>query len=273
MLNLNIGPFNVQVAHLLMLAALLVAVVVGKLVARGAKLNIGGALTDMVLAALLLGRVVFVALWFELYRRQPWSAFDVRDGGLTPWAALAGALAVGVWHCYRQPALRQPLVAAVGAGLLAWFFSGANTMLAAARQPLMPAIALRTLSGLPATLPGLALGKPAVVNLWASWCGPCRHEMPVLAAAQARDADIAYIFVNQGEDAGAAAPYLGQLQPTLSNVLLDPRAQLGKSVGSSALPTTLFYDAGGKLVDLHLGTLSEATLASRLQRLRAQRPK
>lgn len=272
MLNITIGHFSVQMAHLMMLATLLVAIVVGKLAARGRRVNVSGPLTDMALAALLAGRLAFVAQWFDLYRNQPWNVFDIRDGGLTPWAALAGALAVGAWRYQRNPALRQPLALAVIAGALSWTFSGAGGMLAAGRQPVLPALALETPAGQAATLAGVARGKPALVNLWASWCGPCRHEMPLLAAAQRRDTDIAFIFVNQGESAGAAAHYLagiaaGQPGP-LANVLLDPRAQLGRAVGSTALPTTLFYDANGKLVDLHLGLLSDATLASRLQRLR-----
>ena len=117
----------------------------------------------------------------------------------------------------------------------------------------------------------LAAGQPLVVNLWASWCPPCRREMPVLAAAQQRTSGVRFVFANQGEDAAAVLRYLAasnkELQ--LSNVVFDPTAALGRAVGSKALPTTLFYDATGRLVDTHLGELSAASLASKLQPLRA----
>jgi hypothetical protein len=54
----------------------------------------------------------------------------------------------------------------------------------------------------------------------------------------------------------------------LDNMLLDTGGALARTVGSRAMPTTLFYDAGGRLVDTHLGALSEASLAAKLERLR-----
>ena len=92
--------------------------------------------------------------------------------------------------------------------------------------------------------------------------------MPVLAAAQKQETRVNFIYVNQGEDAATAQQYMSQGQLNLANVLLDSGAEFGRAVGSAGLPTTLFYDASGRLVDTHLGELSAASLASKLARLR-----
>jgi thiol-disulfide isomerase/thioredoxin len=133
---------------------------------------------------------------------------------------------------------------------------------------MLPTVLLTTLAGEPVDLAGLAAGQPLVVNLWASWCPPCRREMPVLAAAQQQETGVRFVFANQGEGAATAQRYLSASQLALANVVLDPGTALGKAVGSTALPTTLFYDAKGRLVDTHLGELSAASLASKLKQLR-----
>jgi hypothetical protein len=77
-----------------------------------------------------------------------------------------------------------------------------------------------------------------------------------------------FVFVNQGEDGQTVMAYLNGGQLALENVVLDTRSAMGREVGSSALPTTLFYDAGGKLADSHLGAVSAASLESKLAGLR-----
>ncbi len=62
----------------------------------------------------------------------------------------------------------------------------------------IPDISVRDIDGQPVSLQDLA-GKPLVINLWATWCPPCRREMPVLAAAQQANPDVRFVFVNQGE--------------------------------------------------------------------------
>jgi len=131
----------------------------------------------------------------------------------------------------------------------------------------LPKVSLTTLAGEPADLAALAAGKPMVINLWASLCSPCRRKMPVLTAAQKRETGVRFVFVNQGEDGTTAQHYLTAAQLDLANVLLDPGAGIGREVGSMALPTTLFYDASGRLIDTNLGELSAASLASKLNRL------
>jgi hypothetical protein len=90
----------------------------------------------------------------------------------------------------------------------------------------------------------------------------------VRAAAQQIETQVTFVFANQGEDAAAAQRYLSVGQLGLANVLLDADTGLGRAIGSTALPTTLFYDANGRLVDTHLGELSAASLASKLNQLR-----
>ncbi|GAA4011713.1 TlpA disulfide reductase family protein [Actimicrobium antarcticum] len=267
MLNVSIGPLTIQVSHLLLGLSLLVAAGVGHLVGRTERVGIVDTLSGMLLVALLAARLVFVLIWFDQYRQAPWSILDIRDGGFERWTGVGVAVLVVLWRSWRVPLLRRPLALGMLAGVLAWSMSGAPGMLGMTSQAPLPTVPLTTLGGTATTLARLSAGKPMVVNLWASWCPPCRREMPVLSAAQQRDAGVTFVFVNQGESAAVAANYLAAESFVLANVVLDGGTLLGKAIGSSALPTTLFYDASGRLVDTHLGALSAASLSSKLQRL------
>jgi thiol-disulfide isomerase/thioredoxin len=111
-----------------------------------------------------------------------------------------------------------------------------------------------------------------VINLWATWCVPCRREMPVLVEAQRTMPQVRFVFADQGESAGAVKQFL-QAQPlTLQHVLIDENLQLSNYYNVRGYPTTLFIDARGRLRDTHIGELSRATLAERLQRIEADLP-
>ena len=124
------------------------------------------------------------------------------------------------------------------------------------------------LDGETTTLAVLADGRPLIVNLWATWCPPCRREMPVLAAAQQRERGVNFVFANQGENRATVARYLTASQLALANVTLDRYSELGSVAGSGMLPATLFYDGSGRLIDTYLGELTAATLEKKLNQLR-----
>jgi thioredoxin-like negative regulator of GroEL len=88
--------------------------------------------------------------------------------------------------------------------------------------------------------------------------------MPVLQAAQSERPDVNFVFLNQGEAAVQVQSYLNGQQLVLQNVLLDARGEVATQLGHRALPTTLFFDARGRLIDTRVGELSRATLAQRL---------
>ncbi|MBE0614344.1 MAG: TlpA family protein disulfide reductase [Burkholderiales bacterium] len=133
---------------------------------------------------------------------------------------------------------------------------------------MLPKSQLTTLAGKSTDLATVAAGKPMVVNLWATWCPPCRLELPYLAAAQRQEPEINFVFADQGEDAVTVARYLDAAHLELANVLLDINLRLGREIGVTVLPVTLFYDAGGRMVDTHLGALSPSLLAEKLNKLR-----
>jgi thiol-disulfide isomerase/thioredoxin len=132
----------------------------------------------------------------------------------------------------------------------------------------LPNMPLSTLRGDQVSLSSLATGKPMVLNLWASWCSPCRDEMPMLAAAQRQEAGLQFVFANQGEDRTTVQRFLSTAQLELANVILDPGAKIGRESGSMALPITFFYDGSGLLVDTNLGGLTADSLATKLDRIR-----
>ena len=268
MLTVNLGPLSMPIAVILALVALAIAAGVGLQAGRAQKTGIGYILTDMLLAGVLVARVAFVAIWFDAYRISPWSMLDIRDGGFSPWAGMAAALLVAIWHGWRRAAVRKPLALGLVAGAFVW--GGMFTAIRMMQNTTLPKVPLTTLAGEPADLGRLAAGKPLVVNMWATWCPPCRRELPTLAAAQKREHGVRFVFADQGEDARTVQRYLSAASLELDNVVLDVGARMGREVGSGGLPTTLFYDAHGRLVDTHVGQLTAGSLASKLARLRSR---
>lgn len=280
MMAISLGSLALPTAPLLVLLALLVAQWAAHWVAmRQARRSAGPAsaasdpsppgprLTQALLVGLLLARLAHVGLHHEAYLVEPWSALDLRDGGWQLWAGLAGGLAWLALQARRHARQRRALAAGAAAGLALW---AAGLLALAQMTPrTLPDLVLTDLAtGQAVRLQALAAGRPLVLNLWASWCGPCRREMPVLVAAQAREPDVLFVFANQGEDAEAVRRYLRTQGLAPAQVLLDPQARLGPALGSAGLPTTVFINRQGQRVDAHLGALNAAALASRVEALR-----
>jgi len=168
----------------------------------------------------------------------------------------------------RSSRWRQAAALVALAGALAWVaLPGALRFGADPTPATLDALPLVTLRGAPAALVRHAAGRPLVINLWASWCPPCRHEMPLLAAAQQAHRDVAFAFANQGEDAPTAQRYLADSGLALDHVLLDPGKAIGAATGLRALPITLFYAADGRLVDTRVGALTAGSLDAALRRI------
>ncbi len=265
---MHLGPLAIQTEHAFLAFAMLIAMGVGHVVGRAQRIGIAEVLIDMLLVAMLAARIAFVIAWFDKYQMHPWSMLDIRDGGFTPWAGWVATFLYACWRFWRSPVLRRPLAWGLVSGILMW--GALTTGLASTTKPEtpIPALPLKTLDGKATTLASLAQGKPSVINLWATWCPPCRREMPVLAQAQAFETDITFVFVNQGEDQDKVREYLRKSSLQLTNMLLDTGNSAARSLGSDALPTTFFFDAQGTLVATHTGALSEASLAAKLEQIR-----
>jgi thiol-disulfide isomerase/thioredoxin len=106
--------------------------------------------------------------------------------------------------------------------------------------------------GLRAQLQALR-GHPAVVNVWAAWCGPCREELPVFQqTALARGRRVAFLGVDV-KDARASAVRLLRQIPLPYPSVDDPDGQVYDAYGLFGTPSTVFYDAAGRRTFLHQG--------------------
>lgn len=110
-------------------------------------------------------------------------------------------------------------------------------------------------------------GRPAVVNLWASWCAPCREEMPLLQGAYMRYGDrIGFLGVNTEDTRSAAVSLLSDLGVTYAHVVDEDKALLTE-VAAPGLPVTLAVAADGRVVDRQIGAVSAARLEELASRL------
>ncbi|MGH8465022.1 MAG: redoxin family protein, partial [Pseudomonas sp.] len=196
-------------------------------------------------------------------REDPMQIVDLRDGGFLLWPGLVVVAVGALWQGWRRTTLRRPLGWGLFSGALLWLLGSLASHLYDQGTQL-PEMSLQKANGQPVQLTTYR-GRPLVINLWATWCPPCRREMPVLQQAQHDYPDITFLFVNQGEAPQTVTTFLATTGLELSHVLFDSGGQLAQQVGSMALPTTLFYNAEGRLVTSHLGELSRASLSHALE--------
>ena len=112
-----------------------------------------------------------------------------------------------------------------------------------------------------------------MLNFWASWCAPCREEMPDFAALRAQYERKGVEFVGLAIDHSANVTQFLQRQPVNYPILIGEGAahNLARQLGnpSGALPYTIVIDRDGKIILSHLGRLPRATLEQALRKTRA----
>jgi cytochrome c biogenesis protein CcmG, thiol:disulfide interchange protein DsbE len=111
-------------------------------------------------------------------------------------------------------------------------------------------------------------GHPVVVNKWASWCGPCRAEFPVLQATSTKfGKQVAFVGLDSGDNDADATKFLKQF-PLPYPSYVDRHSRIAQHLEiATSYPTTMFYDASGKMRYAHQGPYpTEAALAADIQR-------
>ena len=124
----------------------------------------------------------------------------------------------------------------------------------AAPQPLPP-LTFETLDGQPASLADFA-GKVVVLNLWATWCAPCREEMPGLDRLQAQFADRDLVVLALSVDRAGperVQTFLDEVGVKQLHVYRDPKAAATRAVKVPGLPATILVDRKGQEVGRVLG--------------------
>ena len=108
-------------------------------------------------------------------------------------------------------------------------------------------------------------GTPVLVNVWASWCGPCEQEAPHLAAAHAEYGDrVQFLGVDILDERESARRFMHDYGWTYPSVYDLPGA-IRDDLGLLGQPVTLFYDASGELVTTWTGVLNEDVLRENLE--------
>lgn len=159
-----------------------------------------------------------------------------------------------------------PLAVAVGFSLLflAGLFMGDPSRLPSAYQDRpLPEFSLTGLQGTSGfSQADLATGKPVLLNVWASWCGPCRDEHPALM--QLAQAGVPIFGLNYKDNEAAALRFLTRLGNPYLAVGADKTGKVALELGVYGVPETFLLDGQGRVMLRHVGPLDTAVLQDKI---------
>jgi cytochrome c biogenesis protein CcmG/thiol:disulfide interchange protein DsbE len=164
--------------------------------------------------------------------------------------ALVAVLAIGLTTAAKNTS-KPPAATTLRAGEIAERLGGAPPELAALHRQanqILPGAR----KGLRTRLAALR-GHPAVVNIWAAWCGPCRAEMPVMQRVSLdMGKQVAFVGVDLKDNKAAATTFLKKIPVTYPSYD-DPSGQVYNAEKLVGVPSTLFFDSAGKQTFVHQG--------------------
>ncbi len=255
----SIGPFAFDGHRLAAVGSLLLFIVVVELAARlqrrGHPGETGRWAGYAVLAWVLGARAGFVAANWSSFAASPLDAVRFWQGGFLPGAGWAAGIAVFLIAMFRDATgVLKPLAFGAMAALIAQrVFTGLLPL----PDVTLPQQQLIALDG---GALQLATGRVVVLNLWATWCPPCRREMPMMTELAASMPEVDFVFANQGESNDRILGFLTRGNLPLAGMVRDPQGRLMAQLGAIGLPTTLVFDAEGRLVAGQMGEVSRAAL-------------
>lgn len=215
------------------------------------------------IAGLIAARVGHVIEHLDNFLAEPWRILAVWQGGFSWLWGLVAVLAVTAVHVRT---LRMGVATGVALAVSLFVWTAIGQLTAASTGTPAPTQAMEQLNGQQMALTDSG-GKVAVVNIWATWCPPCRREMPLLAEIAAARKDVSFLFVNQGEGPETIKAYLASGHLTLDHVLLDQAMLIPRHYGTPGIPVTLFIRADGTLMTAHMGEISREALTETIARL------
>lgn len=130
-----------------------------------------------------------------------------------------------------------------------------------------PDFTLKNINGVEVSLGGLQ-GKPVLINYWATWCVPCKDEMPAIEAAyqEHKDSGLTVLAVNADEGLTEVTSFVKSLNLTFE-VLMDPGLSVNEAYRVRAYPTSFFVGRDGTIVAMQIGVMTEAQLAENLDKI------
>jgi thiol-disulfide isomerase/thioredoxin len=145
---------------------------------------------------------------------------------------------------------------------------GSTTFIKIADRKIAPSITGLTLSGTNYTYPK---NQIAVVNVWASWCSPCRAEAPTLAALANKYTDVAFIGILTRDNPATAEAFARRFKLPYPTII-DDSILIGfkGSLPANAIPTTVVLDKNGRVAARISGIITVASLTQLIERVMAE---